>query len=217
MSRNQPLPWFRLYTDAIDDAKLRLLAPSDRWYYVAILCCKGSGLLDNSNEHTELRQRKIAVKLEITLAELEELRRRLVEVGLVDGDFQPRAWSKRQHSATPLPEGESLEHYRGYVYFIAARAGPVKIGYSKNPWARLKDFQTGHPEKLSVVATVKTTEQSERGVHALFSAQHLNGEWFERNPLIANLVNEIRERRIKTEEDVARYVEQLSSNYVAAT
>ena len=89
-------PWFRMYTEAIDDEKLRLLAFEDRWHYVAILCCKGSGLLDDDSDD-QLRMRKIAVKLGVQLRELDEIARRLSEVGLIDQDtLQPMNWDARQ-------------------------------------------------------------------------------------------------------------------------
>jgi len=89
-------PWFRMYTEAIDDEKLRLLAFEDRWHYVAILCCKGSGLLDDDSEN-QLRMRKIAVKLGVQLRELDEIARRLSEVGLIDQEtLQPINWNARQ-------------------------------------------------------------------------------------------------------------------------
>ena len=89
-------PWFRLYTETVDDEKLRLLAFEDRWHFVALLCCKGSGLLDSGDDDSLLR-RKLAVKLGLSVREFEEVSRRLSEVGLIDFDtFQPLAWDDRQ-------------------------------------------------------------------------------------------------------------------------
>jgi len=52
--------WFRAYADMVDDEKLRLLAFEDRWHFVALLCCKRAGLLDNGDPH-DLLCRKVAV------------------------------------------------------------------------------------------------------------------------------------------------------------
>lgn len=88
-------PWFRLYSEAVDDEKLRLLAFEDRWHYIAILCCKNNGVLDEVQPN--LMRRKVAVKLGLDLRELGEVARRLSEVGLVDQEtLQPLAWDKRQ-------------------------------------------------------------------------------------------------------------------------
>ena len=85
--------WFRMYADAVDDEKLRLLAFEDRWHFVAILCLKANGTLDSDAPFLE---RRIAVKLGVQLRELDEIKRRLEEVGLIDNRWQPIAWDKRQ-------------------------------------------------------------------------------------------------------------------------
>ena len=107
MSKN---PWFRLYTETVDDEKLRLLAFEDRWHFVALLCCKGSGLLDSGDEPGLLR-RKLAVKLGLSPRELEEVARRLAEVGLIDPDtLQPLAWDDRQFKSDT--SSERVRKYR---------------------------------------------------------------------------------------------------------
>jgi hypothetical protein len=89
-----PLPWFRLYNRIIDDTKLKLLAFEDRWHFVALCCLKSSGLLDKPD--TDLRTREIAVALGVQLRELDEIGRRLREVGLVDERLSPLAWDDLQ-------------------------------------------------------------------------------------------------------------------------
>lgn len=89
-------PWFRLYTEMVDDEKLRLLAFEDRWHYVAILCCKGKGLLDAGDSQAML-MRKLSVKLGLTQRETETVLMRLEEVGLVIAETaQPCGWQDRQ-------------------------------------------------------------------------------------------------------------------------
>ena len=94
------LPWFRMYGEAVDDDKLRLLAFEDRWHFVAILCCKAQGVLD---AHPETLDRRVAVKLGLQLRDADEVKRRLMEVGLVDSDWQPISWEKRQPSSDHDP------------------------------------------------------------------------------------------------------------------
>lgn len=90
----KPMPWFRAYTEMVDDEKLRLLAFEDRWHFVALLCLKGQGVLDANDA---LMMRKVAVKLGIDLRTLEDVARRLAEVGLIDQEtLQPLAWDSRQ-------------------------------------------------------------------------------------------------------------------------
>lgn len=90
------LPWFRVYTEMVDDEKLKLLAFEDRWHFVALLCIKGQGLLDK-DEAPALKLRKVAVKLGLDLRTLDEVARRLDEVGLIDREtLQPVKWDDRQ-------------------------------------------------------------------------------------------------------------------------
>ena len=87
------LPWFRLYAETIDDGKLRLLAYEDRWHFIAILCLKCSGDLEGKKEY---RDRLIATKLGLSVSELDSVKKRLLEVDLIDDNFQPVAWDARQ-------------------------------------------------------------------------------------------------------------------------
>lgn len=91
------LPWFRLYHRMIDDEKLRLLAFEDRWHFVALCCLKADGLLDE--DRTPLWGRKVAVKLGVQLRELDEISRRLNEVGLIDAAMNPVAWDELQYKS----------------------------------------------------------------------------------------------------------------------
>lgn len=91
------MQWFRLYSRIIDDDKLRLLAFEDRWHFVALCCLKSDGLLDE--EEGDLRTRRIAVKLGVQLRELDEIGRRLREVGLVDELLSPVAWDELQYKS----------------------------------------------------------------------------------------------------------------------
>lgn len=90
------MPWFRLYSEIIDDEKIRLLAFEDRWHYIAILCMKSDGLLD-CGDNSELMMRKVSVKMGLAIREVDEVARRLSEVGLVEQNtLQPLKWNDRQ-------------------------------------------------------------------------------------------------------------------------
>jgi hypothetical protein len=88
------LPWFRLYHRIIDDTKIKLLAFEDRWHFVALCCLTANGTLAERDEH--LRARMAAVALGVQLRELDEIRRRLVEVNLIGEDMVPLAWDDLQ-------------------------------------------------------------------------------------------------------------------------
>jgi hypothetical protein len=88
------MPWFRLYSKLIDNDKLRLLAFEDRWHFVAILCLKSMGNLDEPEG--DLKYRKIALKMGLQVRELEEVTRRLHEVKLIKKNMQPIGWDDFQ-------------------------------------------------------------------------------------------------------------------------
>lgn len=116
------LPWFRAYTKMVDDEKLRLLAFEDRWHFMAILCLKGQGVLDNSDP---LMMRKAAVKMGLDLRTLEEVARRLDEVGLIDKEtMQPLKWDDlQQRSDVDSTAAERKRRQRQREREEAAAAG----------------------------------------------------------------------------------------------
>src|ERR1051326_3269802 len=83
-----------MYAEAVDDGKLRILAFEDRWHFVALLCLKAQGILDEKDE--TLRKRSICIKLGLDSSELETVMKRLISVRLVSQDYQPLAWGRRQ-------------------------------------------------------------------------------------------------------------------------
>lgn len=74
---------------------------------------------------------------------------------------------------------------RRSIYFIGGDEGPVKIGYSCNPKARLRQMQTGSPQVLRILAIDEDgSPEVERWYHERFAAYRQKGEWFERCPEI---------------------------------
>jgi hypothetical protein len=109
---DKELPWLRLYSRTIDNEKLGILAPSDRWYYVALLCCKAQGILD-SDDSFEMLQRKLCLKLQLTLKELHDLSARLQEVTLVTAALQPVGWNEKQYvTDNPTYNADKQRRYR---------------------------------------------------------------------------------------------------------
>lgn len=89
------LPWFRLWTDIIDDHKIRMLAFEDRWHFVALLSLKRSGYLDR-DQTTAIFRRGMEIKMGVTGVDLDNLKQRLTEVELIGDDWCPLNWDKRQ-------------------------------------------------------------------------------------------------------------------------
>jgi hypothetical protein len=70
-----------------------------------------------------------------------------------------------------------------FLYIISeGEDGPVKIGRSRNPGARLCELQTGNARFLRVAACYELTHDeacdAERSLHEQLSDHAMNGEWF---------------------------------------
>ena len=121
----QDLQWFRLYSRTIDNEKLSILAPSDRWYYVALLCCKAQGIFD-AGDSDNILKRKLCAKLHPAQKELDDLAARLQEVTLVTETLLPVGWNEKQFvTDNPTYNAEKQRRYR--ERYKALRNGDVTV------------------------------------------------------------------------------------------
>lgn len=70
------------------------------------------------------------------------------------------------------------------VYFIRAGASEhIKIGFCRgDPKRRLAALQTGNPEHLTLLATIRGDQTEERRWHEAFADSRVRGEWFADSP-----------------------------------
>lgn len=74
-----------------------------------------------------------------------------------------------------------------YVYIIRSGRGnrrPIKIGMADNPKRRIKELQTGNPELLNLVLTMKCNSRKharlvERTLHNQLEGVNILGEWYQ--------------------------------------
>lgn len=67
----------------------------------------------------------------------------------------------------------------GFVYAIqAVKGGPVKIGHSADPEARLGQLQTAHHSELKVVLAFPASPRIERELHLKLRDHLVRGEWY---------------------------------------
>lgn len=89
------MSWFKLHNDIIHDPKIRALAYEDRWHFVALMCLMNDGTLD---EPEAIREELVEVCLGLHGVDLASLKKRLVRLRLIDQNWTPVNWGKRQES-----------------------------------------------------------------------------------------------------------------------
>jgi T5orf172 domain len=85
------------------------------------------------------------------------------------------------------------------VYFIGtklARGHDVKVGYSRDPKARLRALQTSHGERLQIFATVEGGKDLEAKYHTRWRSRRRSGEWFTIGDCIINEIERLNGTRI---------------------
>lgn len=64
------------------------------------------------------------------------------------------------------------------VYFIRSPQG-IKVGYSEDVQARLRQLQTGNAARLKLIAVIpRANREVEQEFHRIFAPWRLAGEWF---------------------------------------
>lgn len=89
-------PWFRMYSDFMFDEKIEFIAFEDQRHYVFILCMKNAGVLDKEYAQPGMLERVISKRLGLYGEAFESAKKRLIDAGLIDSEFHPVAWDKRQ-------------------------------------------------------------------------------------------------------------------------
>jgi hypothetical protein len=93
------LPWFRMYAEFAVDPDVQTLAFEDQRHYLVVLCLKCNGTLDKEYPTEDRRSLVIRKTLGLDTGAADECKRRLIEAGLIEGDWQPRGWDNRQFAS----------------------------------------------------------------------------------------------------------------------
>ncbi len=91
-------PWFKFHHEFATDPVVQLLSFEDQRHFVVLLCLKASGALDRQYGSEGMRERVILSALRIDRVALVDVKNRLLEIAVIDADWQPTAWEKRQES-----------------------------------------------------------------------------------------------------------------------
>src|SRR5258708_34618989 len=185
--------WFRFYDDAINDPKLLRLSDKAFRGWNSLLC------VASKNGGTSPPTDDIAFMLRMKPGKVAILITELVNAGLLDnrdGVFSPHNWDTWQYTRKES-DGGSVDAKGRYIYMVSAGSAhsAIKIGISKNPWARIVELQTGYPDKLSIVATFKTKKTSETDIHDMLAKHRRQGEWFDLPASIMGMITSAHEAK----------------------
>ncbi len=108
---------------------------------------------------------------------------------LATSRIQPRAALPQE----PPPPTYVPRKADGYVYYAWDGNGRIKIGFSANPWSRIKEMRCANPW-IEVLITEKTDDgyELERKRHEEFKEYHLALEWFRTGERLLDHVNALR-------------------------
>jgi hypothetical protein len=116
--------WFRVYADFLDDPKILGLAFEDQRHFIGVLALKCAGTIDHDCP-SEIIDRIVAQRLWIDHSAIREVKRRLIEAGLIDSGWQPIAWDRRQFVSDHDPSGSERQRRYREKQRNALRNGPV--------------------------------------------------------------------------------------------
>jgi hypothetical protein len=87
-----------------------------------------------------------------------------------------------------------LDHQPGTIYFVTCDHDdfPIKIGFATNVKSRMIGFQTALPYPVILLAQTDGTRRLERKLHRQFKELRLRGEWFKRDPLVLEAIEDIK-------------------------
>lgn len=91
------MQWFRMYAEFATDPVVQSLSFDDQRHFVVVLCLKASGLLDREYTHPQIRVEIIRKALGLDTTTMHDTKTRLSAVGIIDHDWQPTSWDKRQY------------------------------------------------------------------------------------------------------------------------
>ena len=89
-------PWFRLCSRIMNDPVIEFLSFEDQRHFIWILCLKNDGFIDKKYPNPERLDRVMARKLGLSGAAFDNAKMRLIEVDLIDENWQPKNWNDLQ-------------------------------------------------------------------------------------------------------------------------
>lgn len=89
----------------------------------------------------------------------------------------------------------------GFVYFIKAHGGAVKVGTALDPDKRLRALQTGSSLPLTLMALLPGDRALERRIHGRLDllGLRMHGEWYEDGDALRSVLTELKQDAVPVE------------------
>lgn len=120
------MPWFRMYTDFLNDPKMISLAFEDQRHFIGVLALKSEGIIDQDCD-AKILDRIVAQRLWVDYAIIDDVKTRLLNAGLIDVYWQPTAWDKRQCRSDKDESGAERQRRYRENHSNALRNGIVTL------------------------------------------------------------------------------------------
>lgn len=120
------MPWFRMYTDFLNDPKMISLAFEDQRHFIGVLALKSEGIIDQDCD-AKILDRIVAQRLWVDYAIIDDVKTRLLNAGLIDIYWQPTAWDKRQCRSDKDESGAERQRRFRENHSNALRNGSVTL------------------------------------------------------------------------------------------
>lgn len=87
----QMTDWIKFYTEVVENKQLGTLAFEDRWHYIVIYSLYRRGVIERGSGSLspQILKDKIATQLGLQFSEVDKLKYRLIEAGLIDSEWNP--------------------------------------------------------------------------------------------------------------------------------
>lgn len=226
--------WFRHYAGMMRDEKLVRVAlrskqPIERvlWVWGAIL---ESAAEVNDGGRFDMDLEEVAYFLRADESDMSAVLTELTEAGRVT-DGVVANWSSRQFQS----DGNSTRGSEGYVYVIGSGwADPLKIGYSRNPWARVVELRSdpvanrsnsvvfgsdpatpaeAAPKRAKVLCTFRTGGNSAAEALQLLEPYSVAGGWINLTEELANSIKLLGSKRGATYDDLLELLRSELRSY----
>ena len=126
------MQWFRIYAEFATDPVVQCLSFDDQRHFVIILCLKCSGVLDRKFGNAAGRVTMLKRAIGLDAKAFDEARNRLAEAGLINEEWQPINWNKRQFVSDHDPtaaERKRKQRDRERHGNVTRESRPVRVRY----------------------------------------------------------------------------------------